>query len=632
MNAKKEQKLDYLNIFLGKNGARIIMIFPLLIIFFMMIFDSLGLFYSNFLAGLLQKEGIAAAVSYQQVDQQFWLLSSFKEYYVTINTTVTNVFPILMIQKIQFVVIMLSIALGVHIEPKKKLRYLSVIPLYWTYVMFQDLIACQILSIINFQVNMLGFGAILLVFSAYVGSIILLYTIFSTANLPAPVQIVPKIKRSSRKYYYVLGLSIITTAVSFFYVLVPLFNGLDYTISVTILSLILFNMFRMISYLIGYCFSTFDKPIRSRDHTPLVSVLIPAYNEEESIGRNIEAVDISASYYKGKVEVIVVDDLCTDKTREIVEEKLRNCKHLTGRIITGEGRGKSAAMNLALKEAKGELTLNLDADMITTKDTIRELVPYFIDPQVGGVGCHVEQRNEEGILRKMFSIDILYIFGLVKPGQQGFDSVMVIIGGASMYRRQVLVEIGGWGPVRTGDDGDMTLRVARYGYKIIQYKQRTVAHSQIFADLPHWFIQRTRWYMGFFYTHARNRIAIPDRQAGLRSTFQMPLVYAGSFTRFTTMLYTELIFYMAIASYLISGISSLHLVTIMLVVMNPMLIVLAALTIYYKKLKIFPYFIFWPAYSYLQMLSSFRALAIVIGNEKWETKAMAERRRSTIQT
>lgn len=608
-------------VFFGKNGTFIIMLYPLLALLFMSFFEELGFWYSSSLVYILGEFGIQAEILEQQLSEELWLLSDYSEFVISLPGTVSLTYPTLLFQKIQFVIVMLCMGLGLHIASWKKLRYLMVIPVYCGFIFLQDLVVASILYASDTQFDLLLLGSMTLVSSSYFGSLILLYTIFHTADLPDPVKVTPKLKRNSKKYYYVLIISLLSTIGLIYYVLVPLLQTFDYVISVAILALMMFNFFRVVIYGLGYMFSSLDKPMRSFSYFPLVTVQIPAYNEEKGILTTLNLVEKAVLHYNGTVEVTVIDDKCTDRTREIVEEKFKNSKLLHGKIIAGLGKGKSAGMNLALKEANGELLLMLDADTHVTPNIISELVTYFIDPEVGGVGPHVEQRNENGLLRKMFAIDLLFIFGFVKPGQQGLDVIMTIIGGASMYRTKILQEVGGWGPIRTGDDGDMTLRVARYGYKILQHKQEVLARSEIFAGLREWVIQFTRWYMAYFYTHARNRTAVKERQAGLRATYQMPMVYAGAFTRFTTMLHTEIIILVFIASILYQGFENLETLAIFAIIINPMLAIMVLLALYYHKPKIILYFFLWPVYSYLQMICGFRALTVVMGDEGWETKA-----------
>src|SRR5215469_752327 len=96
---------------------------------------------------------------------------------------------------------------------------------------------------------------------------------------------------------------------------------------------------------------------------PLVSILIPAYNAEATIGRTIQsAIDQT---WKAK-EIIVVDDGSTDSTGKIAREF--NFNNL--RVVTTENRGLSSAVNLALQLSTGDYIQELDSDDILVSDKI----------------------------------------------------------------------------------------------------------------------------------------------------------------------------------------------------------------------------------------------------------------------
>ena len=102
--------------------------------------------------------------------------------------------------------------------------------------------------------------------------------------------------------------------------------------------------------------------------TTLVSVIIPAYNEEGDIELCLKSLKNQS---RKKIEVIVVDDGSTDRTVEIVKEhKVKLLKQNHG--------GPGAARNRGAKQAKGEILIFIDADMHFPKDYIKNLIaPIF---------------------------------------------------------------------------------------------------------------------------------------------------------------------------------------------------------------------------------------------------------------
>lgn len=106
-------------------------------------------------------------------------------------------------------------------------------------------------------------------------------------------------------------------------------------------------------------------------YEPLVSVIIPAYNEEYNIKHCLESI-LNVDYPKDKLEIIVVNDGSTDRTLEILESYPRI------KIINfTKNMGVGAARNSGIENAKGEILLFLDADCIADKNLVKEHVKHY---------------------------------------------------------------------------------------------------------------------------------------------------------------------------------------------------------------------------------------------------------------
>ena len=84
--------------------------------------------------------GIPAEVTERKISDELFLLSEYTEYVINIPGTVPMNYPMLLFQKIQFVIVMLSISLGLHISFFKKFRYLMVVVGYWAFITLQDVV------------------------------------------------------------------------------------------------------------------------------------------------------------------------------------------------------------------------------------------------------------------------------------------------------------------------------------------------------------------------------------------------------------------------------------------------------------------------------------------------------------
>jgi len=124
-----------------------------------------------------------------------------------------------------------------------------------------------------------------------------------------------------------------------------------------------------------------------------LTVGICAYNEEKTIGRTLE--NILNQPFPCDYEVLVVASGCTDRTPEAVRGYMQRCK--TIRLIEErERKGKASALNILLKEAKGDIIILTDADVLLAREAINNLLQYFSDPQVGAVSGRPVPINKRG--------------------------------------------------------------------------------------------------------------------------------------------------------------------------------------------------------------------------------------------
>lgn len=122
-----------------------------------------------------------------------------------------------------------------------------------------------------------------------------------------------------------------------------------------------------------------------------VSVIIPTYNEEKTIGECLTSL-LRQSYKN--IEVIIVDDGSTDTTLQILQNFQFTIYKL--QIFKQKHKGAGAARNLGAKEAKGEILVFVDADMVFKEDFIEKLV----EPIIGGPTSLKELRGVKGTFSK----------------------------------------------------------------------------------------------------------------------------------------------------------------------------------------------------------------------------------------
>ena len=122
-------------------------------------------------------------------------------------------------------------------------------------------------------------------------------------------------------------------------------------------------------------------PIEKTNITPTASLIIAAYNEDKIIEQKIENC-MALDYPKDKLEIIVASDGSTDRTNEIVSRYQTQGVKL---ITLETNRGKSAAQNHAVAEARNDLIIFTDADVMLQPSALSEIIKNFAEEKVGCV-------------------------------------------------------------------------------------------------------------------------------------------------------------------------------------------------------------------------------------------------------
>lgn len=156
-----------------------------------------------------------------------------------------------------------------------------------------------------------------------------------------------------------------------------------------------------------------------------ISVVIPAYNEEQHIGKCLASLQKQS--YKNK-EIIIVDDGSTDETSFIVK-KFREV-----RLVKGKHKGSGLARNLGAQHAKGRILVFVDADMTFNKDYIKNLVkPLEEDSSIVGTTHDYEPAtNLESIWSRLW--------GPVRV-EKGKEDAKIIF---RAIRKDKFLELGGF--------------------------------------------------------------------------------------------------------------------------------------------------------------------------------------------
>ncbi|OGM02830.1 hypothetical protein A3K72_01830 [Candidatus Woesearchaeota archaeon RBG_13_36_6] len=247
---------------------------------------------------------------------------------------------------------------------------------------------------------------------------------------------------------------------------------------------------------------------------------------------------LKLNYPRDKLEVIVVNDGSTDSTRAKVDGFIRKSKRVI--LINQKNQGKAAALNKGLKMAKGEFFVCLDADSVVTPEALNQLLPYFDNPKVALALPLMKAKKPSNLLQKVqFREYLINIF--LKKLLGYLDCIHVAPGPFSIYRKSVLERVGGFEVGNITEDLEMTLRIQKYNYKIVQDM-----HAEVFTSTPkNWrsyYRQRSRWNRGGIINGLKYRDLLFNKEYGDFGLIQAPVLLLSGLL--AMIMFSSIIYYL----------------------------------------------------------------------------------------
>ncbi len=340
--------------------------------------------------------------------------------------------------------------------------------------------------------------------------------------------------RSFFNQFVVISFAILTTAIIFllilelaFWIKELVFPAMELVIPRWIAN----TFFAYLSfYLIGIIFPfmlflgwrqlKYPNQIGDDKTTPFVTLVIPAYNEQNTMAKSLKSA-LEQDY--PNYEIIVVDDGSLDFTPYTVDnDSIRF-------IRLRRNRGKAAALNAGIDQAKGDIIMFSDSDSRLDKSALRYMVEHFNDPAVGAVAGKVCVTNSNLMLECWQNLEYLQAQTIMKLAQIGSGgSVTVCPGPVCAVRRTVLIEMGGYKDRTLVEDFDATLEIIGRGYRAA-YEPRAIAWTNVPRRWRVLGSQRTRWYRGNLQVLSQYRDIFLRRSAGSIGLFWMPYSLLSGF-------------------------------------------------------------------------------------------------------
>jgi peptidoglycan-N-acetylglucosamine deacetylase len=255
------------------------------------------------------------------------------------------------------------------------------------------------------------------------------------------------------------------------------------------------------------------------NYAPPVSVIVAAYNEDKVITKTVDS--LLASNYPD-FEVIVVDDGSKDRTLAVLQQRYE--KNPRVRIFTQHNGGKSSALNHAIRESSYELLVALDADTVFEPDTIRNLIRHFVSPKVGAVSGNAKVGNRHNWITRFQSIEYVCGFNLDRRALDLLNAITVVPGAVGAWRKDLVLEVGGFGHETLAEDTDVTLAIRRLGYEI-RYEEAAIAHTEAPETTRALAKQRFRWAFGTLQAAWKHRDALFLPRYGALAFVALPSIW-----------------------------------------------------------------------------------------------------------
>jgi len=219
---------------------------------------------------------------------------------------------------------------------------------------------------------------------------------------------------------------------------------------------------------------------------PLLSIIIPAHNEENRLPRSLEQVFAFLQKQSYEAEVLVIENGSSDRTLAVAQEYAS--RHANVRVIHEPGRGKGLAVRRGMLEARGEYRFMCDADLSMPIEEVNKFVP----PALAGFDIAIGSREVQGAVRydeppyrhlggRLINLIIrVLILPRLQDTQCGFKCFRAAVA-EDLFRRQVL---DGW-----SFDIEVLYLAQRSGYRIaevpIDWYYRTESKVSALRDAIH---------------------------------------------------------------------------------------------------------------------------------------------------
>jgi len=267
---------------------------------------------------------------------------------------------------------------------------------------------------------------------------------------------------------------------------------------------------------------------------PFYTVLVPLYHEGRmlpSLIENLKRID----YPRARIEILLLIEMDDEETQRAVDD-YQFPRYIRPLLMPpGQPRTKPRALNIALRQARGEFIVVYDAEDRPEPDQLRKAVAAMkaLPSEVVCLQARLNFYNQrQSALTRLFAVDYAVWYEQFLPGLtsgMARPGAFVPLGGTSNhFRVEELRSIGGWDPFNVTEDCDLGVRLGRAGLRVAMLDSTT--WEEAVTRARPWIRQRSRWVKGYLQTylvHMRGPLLLL-KELGPRGFSDFQMLVGGS--------------------------------------------------------------------------------------------------------
>jgi cellulose synthase/poly-beta-1,6-N-acetylglucosamine synthase-like glycosyltransferase len=308
-------------------------------------------------------------------------------------------------------------------------------------------------------------------------------------------------------------------------------------------------------WIVAATFARKQHPQTKHDFYPMVSFVVPAYNEEKNITRCLTSLFQCAENYHGNCEIITIDDGSKDYTYEIACATAKTLHKQHPRVTCKTVRhmtnlGKTEALKTGINKALGQIIAVVDSDSEWTPHTLQKLVDYLLSNGKKAVTGYIHPKTEETKDNFITSLQQLeYSQGLAidRCAQSLGNCVLVVPGAIGIYDANLLRDILNEANIRSvTEDSEITLEMHKRGAKV-GYLNTARSDTHAPKTLKSLWHQRLRWFTGWLHNTLHIHVDLFREKTWLSALLWYSFIfeYVGVFVDLAAIVAFPLLFWFA---------------------------------------------------------------------------------------